>query len=167
MVAGSVSNEVLSQVAPERLWKAIVKDSPSLMPKLLPELVSSIVILEGDGGVGTIRQSNFTSGNTLYIGRISISRFGFNLGPTSRMQLMINYSVIEGGLIGKKVKSTSFELKFEPATDGGSVCKLNAEFESMEDGLPTEEVTKEIMGGMTGMFKAIEGYLLANPEAYA
>ncbi|KAJ8636643.1 hypothetical protein MRB53_010910 [Persea americana] len=96
MVAGSVSNEVLSQVAPERLWEAIVKDSPNLMPKLLPELVSSIVILEGDGGVGTIRQSNFTS-----------------------------------------------------------------------DSLPTEEVTKEIMGGMTGMFKAIEGYLLANPGAYA
>ena len=66
MVAASVSNEILSQVAPERLWKAIVKDSPSLMPRLLPELVSSIVILEGDGGVGTIRQSNFTSGNTLY-----------------------------------------------------------------------------------------------------
>lgn len=82
-------------------------------------------------------------------------------------QRVFKYSVIEGGLIGKKVKSTSFELKFEPATDGGSVCKFNAEFESMEDGLPTEEVTKEIMGGMTGMFKALEGYLLANPEAYA
>lgn len=80
---------------------------------------------------------------------------------------VFKYSVIEGGLIGKKVKSTSFELKFEPATDGGSVCKFYAEFEPIEDNLPTEEVTKEIMGGMTGMFKAIEGYLLANPEAYA
>ncbi|RWR80043.1 major pollen allergen Bet v 1-F/I [Cinnamomum micranthum f. kanehirae] len=136
MVAGSVSNEVFSLVDPERLWKAIVKDSPNLMPKLLPDLISSIEILEGDGGVGTIRKSNFSP-------------------------------VIEGGLIVKKVKSTSFELKFEPATEGGSVCKFYAEFEPIEANLPTEEVTKEIMGGMTGMFKAIEGYLLANPEAFA
>ena len=70
MVAGSVSNEILSAVAPERLWKAIVKDSTSLMPKLLPDLISSIVILEGDGGVGTIRKSNFSPGNVLHFGRM-------------------------------------------------------------------------------------------------
>lgn len=71
MVAGSVSNEILSAVAPERLWKAIVKeDSTSLMPKLLPDLISSIVIVEGDGGVGTIRKSNFSPGNVLHFGRM-------------------------------------------------------------------------------------------------
>ncbi|RWR76674.1 major pollen allergen Bet v 1-F/I [Cinnamomum micranthum f. kanehirae] len=161
MVAGSVSNEVMSQVAPERLWKAIVKDSPNLMPKLLPELVSSIVILEGDGGVGTIRQSNFTS-----VAK-DFTYWKDRVDAIDDQKRVFNYSVIEGGLIGKKVKSTSFELKFEPAADGGSVCKFNAKFEPMEDSLPTEEVTKEIMEGMTGMFKAIEGYLLANPGAYA
>ncbi|KAJ8646740.1 hypothetical protein MRB53_008488 [Persea americana] len=43
-----------------RLWKAMVKDSHNLMPKLLPDIISSIVILKGDVGVGTIRQSNFS-----------------------------------------------------------------------------------------------------------
>ena len=86
---------------------------------------------------------------------------------TDDQKHIFKYSVIEGGLIGKKVKSTSFELKFEPATGGGSLCKFCAEFEPIEDNLPTEDITKEIMGGMTGMFKAIEGYLLENPEAYA
>ncbi|KAJ8648952.1 hypothetical protein MRB53_001975 [Persea americana] len=161
MVAGSVSNEILSAVAPERLWKAIVKDSTSLMPKLLPDLISSIVILEGDGGVGTIRKSNFSP---------VMKEFNYwkdRVDAIDDQKHVFKYSVIEGGLIGKKVKSTSFELKFETATDGGSLCKFCAEFEPIEDNLPTEDITKEIMGGMTGMFKAIEGYLLENPEAYA
>lgn len=63
MVAVEVSNEILSPVSPARLWKAIVKDSHNLMPKLMPDIVSSIVILKGDGGIGTIRKTNFTSGN--------------------------------------------------------------------------------------------------------
>ncbi|KAJ8646749.1 hypothetical protein MRB53_008497 [Persea americana] len=66
-----------------------------------------------------------------------------------------------------QVKSTSFELKFNEATDGGSVCKLSGEYETIEDRLPTEEETEEMIGGMIGMFKAVEGYLLANPDAYA
>lgn len=59
MVAGEVSTEILSPISPSKLWKAIVKDSHNLMP----DIISSIVILEGNGRVGTIRQSNFTSGN--------------------------------------------------------------------------------------------------------
>lgn len=80
---------------------------------------------------------------------------------------MFKYSVIEGGLIGKKVKSTSFELKFEARADGGSICKLNGEYETIEDILPTEAEAKEMMGSMVAMFKAVEGYLVANPDAYA
>ena len=67
MVASVVSNEILSPVAPSRLWKAIAKDSHNLMPKLMPDIISSIVLLEGNGEVGTIRQSNFTTGNALSI----------------------------------------------------------------------------------------------------
>ena len=63
MVAGVVNNEIVSVVSPARLWKAIVKDSHNLMPKLMPDIILSIVVLEGSGGVGTIRQSNFTNGN--------------------------------------------------------------------------------------------------------
>ncbi|RWR75045.1 major pollen allergen Bet v 1-F/I [Cinnamomum micranthum f. kanehirae] len=161
MVAGSVSNEIKSPIAPGRLWKAMVKDSHNLMPKLLPDIISSIVILEGDGGVGTIRQSNFSQAIKEY------SYWKDRVDAVDDQKHIFKYSVIEGGLIGKKVKSTSFELKFDAAADAGSVCKLSGEYETIEDRLPTEEETKEMIGGMIGMFKAVEGYLLANPDAYA
>ena len=80
---------------------------------------------------------------------------------------VFKYSVIEGGLIGKKEKSTCFELKFEAGADGGSVCKLHGEYETIEDSLPTQAESMEMMGSMVAMFKAIEGHLVANPDAYA
>ncbi|KAJ8633819.1 hypothetical protein MRB53_027155 [Persea americana] len=79
---------------------------------------------------------------------------------------VFKYSAIEGGLMGKKVKSTSFELKFEAGANGGSLCKLNSEYESIEESLPTEAETKEMMGSMLAMFRAIEGYPVANPDVY-
>ncbi|KAJ8627932.1 hypothetical protein MRB53_021239 [Persea americana] len=160
MVVSIVSNEILSPVAPSRIWKAIAKDSHNLMPKLMPDIISSIVLLEGNGGVGTIRQSNFTS---------AIKDFSYwkdRVEAIDDEKRVFKYSVIEGGLIGKKVKSTSFELRFEDGADGGSVCKFKGEYEAIEDSLPTEDETKEMIGSMVGMFKAIEGYLIANPDVY-
>jgi hypothetical protein len=63
MVAGSYTIEVESPVEAKRLWNS-TKDIHNFMPKQVPALVSSITLLEGDGGVGTIRQVNFTEGNT-------------------------------------------------------------------------------------------------------
>ncbi|XP_058075718.1 major strawberry allergen Fra a 1-3-like [Magnolia sinica] len=160
MVAGTVSHEILSTISPSRLWKAIVKDSHNLMPKLMPEIISSIVILEGDGGVGTIRQSNFTD---------AIKDFSYwkdHIDAIDDDKCVFKYSVIEGGHLGKKVKSTTFTLEFK-GVEGGSVCKFNGEFETIEGSVRKDDETKEMMGNMVGMFKAVEGYLLANPNAYA
>ncbi|XP_058111818.1 pathogenesis-related protein STH-2-like [Magnolia sinica] len=160
MVAGTVGHEILSPISPSRLWKAMVKDSHNLMPKLMPEIISSIVILEGDGGVGTIRQSNFAD---------AIKDFSYwkdRIDEIDDNNRLFKYSVIEGGLLGKKVKSTTFILEFKDGIDGGSICKFHGEFETVEGNLPKEEETKEMMGNMAGMFKAVEGYLLENPNAY-
>ncbi|RWR88260.1 major pollen allergen Bet v 1-F/I [Cinnamomum micranthum f. kanehirae] len=170
MVASRVSNEMLSPVAPSRLWKAVVKDSHNLMPKLMPDIISSIVVLEGNGGVGTIGQSNFTSGiyasSAKYAAIKDFSYWKDRVEAIDDEKRVFRYSVIEGGLIGKKVKSTLFELKFEDGADGGSVCKFKGEYETIEDSLPTEAETTEMMGSMVGMFKAIEGYLIANSDVY-
>ncbi|XP_058078791.1 pathogenesis-related protein 1-like [Magnolia sinica] len=160
MVAGTVSHEIQSPISPSRFWNAIVKDSHNLMPKLMPEIITSIVILEGDGGVGTIRQSNFTD---------AIKDFSYwkdRIDEIDNDKHLFKYSVIEGGLLGKKVKSTTFTLEFKGGIEGGSICKFHGEFETVEGSVPKEDETKEMMGNMVGMFKAVEGYLVANPNAY-
>lgn len=63
MVSGTILAEHTSAVPADRLWKASFCDGHNLIPKLLPGIISSIDILEGDGaGVGSVKKFNFTDG---------------------------------------------------------------------------------------------------------
>lgn len=48
-----------SSLTPERLFRALVLDGYNLIPKVAPNAVKSTEILEGDGGVGTIKKITF------------------------------------------------------------------------------------------------------------
>ena len=50
---------------PSRIFKALILDGDNLVPKLLPQIIKSIEIVEGDGGAGTIKQMNFAEGKLL------------------------------------------------------------------------------------------------------
>lgn len=56
------SDEFTSPISPARLFKALILDSNNLIPKLMPQVIRSIEFVEGDGGVGSIRQINFQEG---------------------------------------------------------------------------------------------------------
>ncbi|KAL5982746.1 hypothetical protein ACLOJK_016822 [Asimina triloba] len=162
MAVGTAGNDIVFQVPPTVLWKAFATDSQNLMPKILPHVIKSIVVLEGDGGVGTVKQCNFTD---------AVKDFTYwkeQVDELDEENSTLKYSVIEGGLIGKKMKSMAFKFGFEDGANGVSLCKFTAEFEAVGDGAPEDiERVKEMVGNMSGMFKAVEGYLLANPDAYA
>ena len=67
MVTRTIVDEYKSPIAIERLWRAVTVDAHNLMPKILPQIISSIEILEGDGGVGTIKKFNLTDGKVCVI----------------------------------------------------------------------------------------------------
>ena len=56
------TDEYTSSIPPSRLFKAVVIDAPNLIPKIFPQVVKSIEIIQGDGWVGSIRQINFAEG---------------------------------------------------------------------------------------------------------
>ncbi|CAN6289716.1 unnamed protein product [Urochloa humidicola] len=60
--ANSWTLEIASPVAAPRLFRAAVMDWHTLAPKLAPDVVASAHPVEGEGGVGSVRQFNFTSG---------------------------------------------------------------------------------------------------------
>ncbi|KAH9298857.1 hypothetical protein KI387_030539, partial [Taxus chinensis] len=59
MVAGIISIEIESRVEAKRLWNAVVKDR-DLVAREMPEICEGVTLLEGEGGVGSIKQINFT-----------------------------------------------------------------------------------------------------------
>lgn len=65
MVSGSFTDEFSSPVAVDRLWKAGILDTHNLMPKIAPDYVKSVEVLEGNGGVGTVKKFNFTDGKNI------------------------------------------------------------------------------------------------------
>ncbi|KAK3189029.1 hypothetical protein Dsin_028590 [Dipteronia sinensis] len=162
MVTGTIVDEYKSPIAIERLWRAMVVDAHNLMPKILPQIISSIEILEGDGGVGTIKKLTFTD---------AVKEFSYF---TDRVEVMdgenhvFKYSVVEGGLVGLKVSSYVTEVILTPANDGGGcLAKLKIEYESLGESLLSEEDAAKIISGTVAMVKAVDEYLLENFNAYA
>lgn len=77
-----VTQEFPSPIAPGRAFRALILESNTLIPKLLPQFIKSVDLLQGDGGVGSIEQVNFTEG------KCSIVTF------SSRMWTKRNYLLV-------------------------------------------------------------------------
>ncbi|EHA8592421.1 pathogenesis-related protein 1 [Cocos nucifera] len=143
----------------ERLWKAFAFDDHNLLPKVLPEYYVSGEIVENTGAV-TIRKFNFTPA-------VKVSSFMKDRLEVDHANHLMKYAVIEGGFIGKRLKSQTFEVKYEASGSGGCVVKIKVEYETLDDKPLSEEEQTELKGWLVQSMKAVEGYLLANPTAYA
>ena len=58
------SVEVESCVSASRMFKAAILDWHNLGPKVAPEVIVSGTGVEGEGGVGSVRELKFTSGSS-------------------------------------------------------------------------------------------------------
>ena len=54
--------EIPSSIPPAKMFKAFVLDGDTLIPKILPQAIKNVEILEGDGGAGTIKQITLVEG---------------------------------------------------------------------------------------------------------
>ncbi|KAG8480872.1 hypothetical protein CXB51_025486 [Gossypium anomalum] len=57
------------------------------------------------------------------------------------------------------------KINFVEAVGGGTVCKSSMKFYTVGDYVITEDEIKALIKGSEGVYKAIEAYLLANPDA--
>lgn len=78
------------------------------------------------------------------------------------------YTVTESDFFNKKVEKISYDLKFVAAADGGTTIKITAKFYTAGD----TEVTPDLMAQIKEaserralVLKAVESYVLANPDA--
>ncbi|XP_039127285.1 major strawberry allergen Fra a 1-2-like [Dioscorea cayenensis subsp. rotundata] len=159
MVVGGFTEELKSRVSPARLWKAAVSDVHIMLPKIVPEFVGSMEIVQGDGGVGTIKATTFTHAvKELSVVKIIVDEI-------DEEKLYYKYSVIEGG--NPNYESTSYTYKFELSEDGGCLCKLIGEFKTIGDYEPTDQDKVLSKEGFITTFMAIDAYLQANPNECA
>ncbi|XP_048130687.1 major allergen Pru ar 1-like [Rhodamnia argentea] len=151
------TNEYMSTIPPARLFKALVLDSHTLIPKLMPQAIKSIDIIQGDGGAGTIKQINFSEGNQL-------SRMKNRVDEPNEETFTYKYTMID---LKDKFESIAYEVKFEPTPEGGSKSNMMSTYYTKGDVTLKEEDIKAGKERALGMYKVAEAYLLQNPDAYA
>ncbi|XP_020215305.1 phytohormone-binding protein CSBP [Cajanus cajan] len=89
----------------EALWAALSKDFINIVPKVLPNIVKDVQLIEGDGRVGTILIFNFLSDISPSYQRERITEF-------DEISHEIGLQVIEGGYLsqGLSYYKTTFQL---------------------------------------------------------
>ncbi|KAK7246349.1 hypothetical protein RIF29_41215 [Crotalaria pallida] len=155
-----LTDESTSSVQAGRLFKALILDAPNLIPKLLPQVIKKIELVEGNGSPGTIQEITIAQGD-------NIKHVKHRIDAINPEDLTYSYTVIEGEGILEKVDSISHEIKFEVSAEGGSKTKNVSKYHPKAGVEIKEEDFKAEKEESLALLKAVEAYLVANPEAYA
>ncbi|OMP11912.1 hypothetical protein COLO4_03598 [Corchorus olitorius] len=151
MGIATFTEEFVSPVPAQKLFKALALDNDKLLPQLIPQAIKSIETIQGDGGPGP-----------------ELKLLKQRIDGIDKEKMTFSYTFIEGDALIDKVESISHEIKLENLADGGckvtDTSKYNTKPEILEI---KEEDTKDGKAMGMAVFKAVEGYLLANPHVYA
>ncbi|XVF38791.1 hypothetical protein REPUB_Repub20aG0132300 [Reevesia pubescens] len=149
--------EFASPHPPAKAFKAFVLDVDTLFPKVAPHVIKSIELLEGDGGVGSIKKITFAEGSP-------VKYLKEKVDGLDKVNFSYSYTVIEGEVLTNKYEKICYEMKFEAAPGGGTIGKRTSKYYSIGTSAINEEEIKAGIEAQAGVFKAVEDYLLANPN---
>ncbi|PIM98483.1 hypothetical protein CDL12_29036 [Handroanthus impetiginosus] len=150
--------EIPSSIPASKMFKAVVLDADTLIPKIMPQAVKNVEILEGDGGVGTVKLIHFGEGS-------QYKSVKHRVDAIDTENLTHSYSIIEGDALKGVLDSITYHIKVVPTEDGGCICKNRSIYHTKDNVEISEENIKEGKEKAMVMFKAIEAYLQANPDA--
>ncbi|XP_050239865.1 major allergen Pru ar 1-like isoform X4 [Quercus robur] len=151
--------ETTTGISPARLFKAFILDADNLIPKIAPQAIKSAEIIEGNGGPGTIKKITFGEG-------YQFNYVKHRIDEIDDVNFTYSYSLIEGDALTDIIEKISYEIKLVASPDGGSILKSTSKYHTKGDHEIKEEQIKAGKEKAAGLFKAVEGYLLANPDAY-
>ncbi|PIM98484.1 hypothetical protein CDL12_29037 [Handroanthus impetiginosus] len=147
--------EIPSSIPAAKMFKAVVLDADTLIPMIMPQAIKNVEILEGDGGVGTVKLIHFGEGSQYKSAKHRVDYLDTE-------NLTHCYSIIEGDPLMGVLDSITYYVKIVPTEDGGCICKKRSVYHTKEGGEISEEKIKERKAMAIVMFKAIEKYLQAN-----
>ncbi|CAK9160651.1 unnamed protein product [Ilex paraguariensis] len=78
-----------------------------------------------------------------------------------------NYTLVGGDSMEAKLQKITYEIKFEQASDGGSISRVTSNYYTDGDFVLKEEDIKAGKEKVMAMYKVVEAYLLQNPDAYS
>ncbi|GJZ01956.1 root allergen protein-like protein [Tanacetum coccineum] len=150
--------EVSSSLSADKLFK-LFHDFDTLAPKVEPQTFKAINLIEGDGGVGSIK-------STTYGDAVPYTSGKHKIDAIDASNFSVTYTVFEGDTLLGILDSATHHIKFIPSADGGAVFKHSVVLKCKGDAKPTEETLNQFKEFFKNTFKTLEAYAIAHPEAY-
>ncbi|KAG9131988.1 hypothetical protein Leryth_017194 [Lithospermum erythrorhizon] len=168
MAITTFTEEHTSPISASRIFKASIIDSHNLIPELMPHLIESIEFLQGDGGPGTIKKINYAEGNNFKKNeRNNFKSVKHRIDELSLETLTYKYTLIEADTLVENLQNVTYEIKLEKLPNGGTNSKVTTKYYTNDDIILKEEQIRAGKERVYWIFKAVEAYLILNPEAYA
>ncbi|KAJ7955162.1 major allergen Pru ar 1-like [Quillaja saponaria] len=98
----SFTMEFTTLVAPAKMFRAFVLDSHNLVRRLMPQSVMSVHFIEGDGGVGSIKQTNYVDGD-------HVRYLKHRIDALDKENLVCKYTMIEGEVLIDKIEFIAYD----------------------------------------------------------
>ncbi|CAK8539046.1 unnamed protein product [Lathyrus sativus] len=111
----------------ETLWAAQSRDFIFIVPKVLPNIVKDVQVVQGDGGVGTILIFNFLPGiSPVNYQREVITEF-------DELSHEIGLQVIEGGYLTQGLSYYKTTFQFTAITEDKTLVKVKISYDHESD----------------------------------
>ncbi|GFZ11451.1 hypothetical protein Acr_22g0008490 [Actinidia rufa] len=150
--------EIPSPIPPAKMFKAGVLDADNLAHKMMPDAIKSVETLEGDGAL--------EPSNLPLLAKVR-SQHKFvkqRVDAIDKENFTYSYTIIEGDVLTNTFESISYHIKIVASPDGGSICKTRSIYTTKGDAHISEDEIKAGKEKASQIIKAIEAYLLANPD---
>ncbi|CAH1454428.1 unnamed protein product [Lactuca virosa] len=158
MAVNTTEVEISSSLPSTKLFK-VYADFDTLAPKVDPKTFKSISIIEGDGGVGSIKSIIFGDG-------VPYKNSKNRIDAIDTSNLSVSYTIFEGDALLGIIDSATHHVKFVPSPNAGSVYKHTTVFNCKPDAQLSEDILNGSKEAYKNTFKSIEAYAIAHPEAY-
>ncbi|KAL0433600.1 UNVERIFIED_CONTAM: Major strawberry allergen Fra a 1-2 [Sesamum latifolium] len=114
----------------------------------MPQAMKSIKIIQSDASTGSIKQIKFV--------KDELNEKTFTYG----------YKLIDGDSLVANLEKITYEVKFEQSADDGSISKVTSKYYTVGDFTLKEDEVKAGKERVLVMYKAVEAFLIQNPDAY-
>ncbi|XP_017632888.1 major strawberry allergen Fra a 1.06-like [Gossypium arboreum] len=150
---------VITAILPAKMFKACIINGDTLIPKIVPQAFKSVEYIEGNGEASSIKKVTFGKGSQFKYMKQKVEAI-------DNENFVYIYNVVEGDALMNKLEKITYETKLKAFPDGGSVCRTTSKYYTIGDLELKEEGIKAGKDKALGIFKAIEAYILENPNAY-
>ncbi|GJV12064.1 root allergen protein-like protein [Tanacetum coccineum] len=158
MSTATIEVEIPSVHPAEKVFKVFC-DFEAIAPKVNPAVFKSIKTIEGNGGVGTIRDFTFGDGVPFSSGKYKVDVYD----PSN---FTYGYTFFEGDYLQGIADSITHQVKIVPSADGGSVYKQTVTYNCKGNDKPSQETLDFEKSEYEKTSKAMEAYAAAHPELY-